>query len=253
MTFDLRIGTAGWTIPAAVADRFPPSGTHLERYGRGMNTAEVNTSFYRPHRRTTWERWAASTPFDFRFAVKVPRLLTHDQRLVAPEAGLDRFAGEVSGLGHRLGVLLVQLPPNLGFESAVAGAFFAALRERFEVPVALEPRHADWFGETNDAWLREREIARVAADPARHPGAERPGGWRGLTYYRLHGSPRVYYSAYAPGDLAEMARTLTGERRTAPVWCVFDNTAASAALGDALTVVDAIPGGADGAGAGGGS
>lgn len=236
MTFDLRIGTAGWSVPAAVAEGFPPPGTHLERYARGMNAVEVNTSFYRPHKRPVWERWAASTPADFRFSVKVPRLLTHDQRLADPGAVLDRFAGEVAGLGDRLGVLLIQLPPTLGFDPSVASSFFKAVGERFDAPVALEPRHAEWFSDTADQWLSERKIARVAADPAKHPGAERPGGWRGLTYYRLHGSPRVYYSAYAPKVLADLARTLEAERTAASTWCIFDNTAASAALGDALAV-----------------
>lgn len=239
MTFDLRIGTAGWSIPSAVADRFPPPGTHLERYARGMNAVEINTSFYRPHRRQTWEKWAAATPPGFAFSVKLPKQLTHEQRLTEPVARLESFAAEVEGLGDRLAVLLVQLPPNLGFDAPIAEAFFDAVRARFEVPVALEPRHADWFTAEADGWLAERRIARVAADPSRHPGAEIPGGWRGLTYYRLHGSPRVYYSAYSADDLAGMARALDQERAKAPTWCVFDNTAGSAALGDALTVADA--------------
>lgn len=239
MTFDLRIGTAGWSIPSAVADRFPPPGTHLERYARCMNAVEINTSFYRPHRRQTWARWAASTPPGFRFSVKLPKQLTHEQRLSEPDVVLDRFATEAAGLGERLAVLLVQLPPNLGFDEPIAEAFFAAVRERFATLIALEPRHADWFTAEVDGWLADRGIARVAADPAKQSGAESPGGWRGLTYYRLHGSPRVYYSAYSADYLADMARALDLERAKAPTWCVFDNTAGSAALGDALTVADA--------------
>lgn len=234
--FDLRIGTAGWSIPAAVADRFPGPGAHLERYARVMNAAEINSSFHRPHRRTTYERWAASTPDDFRFSVKVPRLLTHDQRLADPDAVLDRFAGEVGGLGAKLAVVLVQLPPSLKFAAEVARAFFDALRERLDVPVACEPRHADWFAPDVDAWLTRRRIARVAADPAKPPGAESPGGWRGLTYVRLHGSPRMYYSAYSPEVLADTARRVREHAAAAPTWCIFDNTAGSAALPDALTV-----------------
>lgn len=235
-SFDLRIGTAGWSIPAAVADRFPGEGSHLERYARVMNAAEINTSFHRPHRRTTYERWAVSTPEDFRFSVKVPRLLTHDQRLADPAEVLDRFAGEAAGLGEKLAVILVQLPPSLKFDQALAGAFFDALQARMDAPVACEPRHADWFTPETDAWLVQRRIARVAADPAKPAGAENPGGWRGLTYLRLHGSPRMYYSAYGPEALADTAATLRREAAAAPVWCIFDNTAGSAALPDALTV-----------------
>ena len=41
---------------------------HLERYARRLSAAEINSSFYRPHQRKTYERWAASVPDDFRFA-----------------------------------------------------------------------------------------------------------------------------------------------------------------------------------------
>ncbi|MGZ9099804.1 MAG: DUF72 domain-containing protein [Brevundimonas sp.] len=235
-SFELRIGTAGWSIPAAVADRLPGPGSHLERYARVMNAAEINSSFHRPHRRTTYERWAASTPDGFRFSVKVPRLLTHDRRLADPEAGLDRFADEIGGLGAKLAVILVQLPPSLKFDPDTAVAFFHALQARIAAPVACEPRHADWFTPETDAWLADRRIARVAADPAKQVGAENPGGWRGLTYFRLHGSPRVYYSAYSPEVLADTALRLSEEAARAPTWCIFDNTAGSAALPDALTV-----------------
>ena len=235
-SFDLRLGTAGWSIPAAVADRFPGAGSSLERYACVMTAVEVNSSFHRPHRRTTWERWAASTPDDFRFSVKVPRLLTHDQRLADPDEVLDRFLGEVSGLGSKLAVILVQLPPSLKFDEVAARGFFDALQARFAAAVACEPRHADWFTAGADAWLAERRIARVAADPAKHTGAADPGGWRGLRYFRLHGSPRMYYSAYSPEVLAATARRLLENAAGAPTWCVFDNTAGSAALPDALTV-----------------
>jgi uncharacterized protein YecE (DUF72 family) len=234
----LRIGTAGWSVPSQYADDFPAEGSHLQRYAAVMNTVEINTSFYRPHRRTTYERWAAATPPDFRFSVKAPRLLTHDQRLADPQAGLDRFAEETAGLGGKLSVVLVQLPPSLAFDPNAADGFFAALRARIPAAVACEPRHASWFTDEAEAFLTERRIARVMADPAPTPGAERPGGWEGLVYVRLHGSPRIYYSAYETDFLARTRRLLDSRQATgAQVWCVLDNTAASAALGDALTLM----------------
>lgn len=237
---EIFIGTAGWSIPAAVADRFPGEGQHLERYARVMNAAEINSSFHRPHQARTYARWAEATPPDFRFSVKVPKSLTHENRLAEPNAVLDRFAGEVAGLGDKLAVLLVQTPPNLGFEPDVAEVFFAAMQKRFDVPVALEPRHPTWFTAQTDAWLAERRIARVGADPARLPEAASPGGWDGLAYFRLHGSPRIYYSAYAPEVLEALAAQLRTLGERGPVWCVLDNTAGSAALGDALTVKAAL-------------
>ncbi|MGK9234379.1 DUF72 domain-containing protein [Inquilinus limosus] len=231
------IGTAGWSVPSRYADRFPAEGSHLQRYAQRLNAAEINTSFYRPHRRETYERWAASVPVDFRFAVKLPRTVTHEQRLKDCSELLDRFAGEVAGLGPKLGVLLVQLPPSLAFAAEVVEVFFAELRRRTDAPTACEPRHASWFGPEAEGLLRALRVARVAADPVRAPGAGEPGGWGGLVYYRLHGSPRIYYSDYDDSVLAGMRRRLQAHRAEGvPAWCIFDNTAAFAALGNALTV-----------------
>lgn len=239
-----RIATAGWSVPAAHAERFAGPGSHLERYARVMDAVEINTSFYRPHRRATYERWAAATPAHFRFSVKTPKLLTHEQRLAAPFDALDRFADEIAGLGEKLGVVLAQTPPSLAFDPARAATFFDAMRARIAAPVAFEPRHASWFTPEADAFLAARRIARVAADPAKPQGAGAPGGWRGLSYLRLHGGPKMYFSAYTPEFLARAAAQVRALAGGGPVWCVFDNTAEFAALGDALTLralLDAAP------------
>jgi uncharacterized protein YecE (DUF72 family) len=127
----------------------------------------------------------------------------------------------------------VQLPPSLEFEAAVARRFFNTLRGRSELPAVCEPRHASWFRAAADKVLRDHCIARVAADPARCPGAEQPGGGRGLAYFRLHGSPKMYYSAYSSEYLAGLAARLQSEAAARPVWCIFDNTTLGAATGNA--------------------
>lgn len=96
----------------------------------------------------------------------------------------------------------------------------------------LEPRHASWFTPAADALLQRHGIARVAADPPRAPGGDEPGGWRGFAYYRLHGSPRMYYSAYESGFLDALAQRISSHQ--SPAWCVFDNTAGNAAVPNAL-------------------
>jgi uncharacterized protein YecE (DUF72 family) len=106
----MRIGTAAWSIPKEHAAPFPAIGSHLERYGAVLNAVEIKSSFYRPHRTVIYERWVASVPEGFRFAVKVPKAITHECRLKDVDDLLDRFLSEVSGLGPKLGPLLVQLP-----------------------------------------------------------------------------------------------------------------------------------------------
>src|SRR3954470_11987598 len=115
----IRIGTAAWSIPREHAAPFPVAGSHLERYAAVLNAVEINSSFYRPHRTATYERWAASVPEDFHFAVKIPKAITHERRLADVDDLLDRFLSEVSGLGPKLGPLLVQLPPSLSFQYGI--------------------------------------------------------------------------------------------------------------------------------------
>jgi uncharacterized protein YecE (DUF72 family) len=231
----LYVGTAGWSLPRAEQPRFPGEGTHLERYARVLAGAEINASFYRPIRPALYAKWAAGVPATFRFAVKVPKTITHTRRLVDCGEPLASFLDEVAGLGDRLGCLLVQLPPSLAFDAARAAGFLALLRGRHAGAVALEPRHATWFADDAGQLLADHGVARVAADPARVPAAALPGGAPNVAYYRLHGSPRMYWSAYDAAYLdALAARVAEGTRAGRTVWCIFDNTAGGAALTDAL-------------------
>ena len=238
---DVYIGCAGWSIPKEHADQFPEAGSHLVRYARRFSAVEINSSFYRPHRPATYARWAASVPEHFRFAVKGPRQITHFRRLTDTAELLEDFLAEVEALGAKLGPLLVQLPPSLVFDEAIASTFFAALRERFPGSVVCEPRHPSWFQASAERVLVEFQAARVAADPAAPvPEAAQPGGWNGQVYYRLHGSPRIYYSAYEEHYLATLAATLRAPAGSAPAWCIFDNTALGAATANALRVTEMV-------------
>jgi uncharacterized protein YecE (DUF72 family) len=182
-------------------------------------------------------------PTDFRFAVKTPKAITHQQRLVGTGALLDRFLAEASALGAHLGCLLVQLPPSLTFSPSIATSFFSALRARYAGPVAHEPRHPSWFEPDADRLLQEFRIGRVAADPACVPLGAEPGGSPELVYYRLHGSPKVYYSPYDEMYLTTLATRLAAIARSpAPVWCIFDNTALGAATTNALDLLDRLSG-----------
>lgn len=237
----IYVGTAGWTLPPEVREAFPDEGTHLQRYAERLSAVEINSTFYRSHRMTTFARWAESVPAGFRFSVKVPRTMTHDRRLTDIDEPLARFLDETAPLGDRLGCLLVQLPPSLACDRQVATALFRRLRQQTNAPVALEPRHASWFEPDVEKLLVRYKIARVAADPAKVPAAALPGGWREMAYYRLHGSPRTYYSSYSAEYLSELAATLALQiRPKTSVWCIFDNTALGAAAANALELQKAL-------------
>jgi uncharacterized protein YecE (DUF72 family) len=234
------IGCAGWSIPKDSASGFPAEGSHLERYAAVFPVAEINSSFYRPHRPQTYARWAAAVPPGFRFSVKLPRSITHEQRLSGVDALLRQFAAEAGALGDKLGCILVQLPPKLEFNPVLACDVFARLQDQFGCMVACEARHPSWFGDSATCLLRERGITRVIADPAAgQPGPHVPT--TSSIYLRLHGSPRVYYSTYAPGYLAGLARDMRVHTAAGrELWCIFDNTASGAATANALELLDAL-------------
>ena len=237
----ISVGCAGWSLPRALWPEFAATGTHLERYATRLNAVEINSSFYRPHQHATYVRWAASVPANFRFSVKVPKRITHQQRLRDCAGLLDDFLAQASGLGDKLGCLLVQLPPSLAFDAGTASTFLSDLSQRHKGPVALEPRHASWFDAPADALLNRWQVARVLADPVVHAAGRQPSGFAGLIYVRLHGSPRMYYSAYASEVLDALTdRLVLAAQSESGVWCIFDNTAEGAAPANALYTTQAL-------------
>jgi uncharacterized protein YecE (DUF72 family) len=228
----LFIGTAGWSIERECRALFPENGTHLERYASTLNAVEINSSFYRPHMPKTYARWAACTPPDFRFSVKLPREITHKRRFVDVAEPLDRFLSEATSLGSKLGPILIQLPPSFELDEPLARRFFTLLRGRHAGDIVFEPRHSSWFTPAAEALLEEFRIARVAADPAPVPEAGETGGWGGIRYVRLHGAPRIYYSEYTDDFLHSLAPQLADP--PVETWCIFDNTALGFAAADAL-------------------
>jgi uncharacterized protein YecE (DUF72 family) len=223
-----RIGTAGWSLPKGSLGE----GSRLARYSRILCCAEINSSFYRVHRASTWARWAAETPADFRFSIKAPKTITHDAKLRETEPPLRAFLDQIQPMAAKTGPLLFQLPPSLEFDRTVAEEFLGVLRALYPGEAVLEPRHASWFTPAAEDLLRSERIARVAADPAKGaPEAAEPGGDTSVIYFRLHGSPRVYYSNYEEEFLAELVERMGG---LANCWIIFDNTVLSQAFANAL-------------------
>lgn len=164
----------------------------------------------------------------------MPRTITHDGKLTCAPELLTEFLREIRSLDKKLGPVLVQTPPGLEFETKKVSKFFSLLRQHYLGDVVCEPRHSSWFVERADRCLREFQVARVASDPACVPAAAAPGGFPELTYFRLHGSPRPYYSRYPHEFVKRLAAKLEELATAAKVWCVFDNTASGWAIENAL-------------------
>ena len=241
----VHIGCAGWSVPklnSVVANSEQPDITprsHLERYADSFNAVEINSSFYRPHKPATYTRWRETVPADFRFSVKIPKIITHQLRLQNCDSELERFIFEVGHLAKKLGVLLIQIPPSLRFDADIAQKFFARFTELTAVPLALEARHVSWFNSTAYELLQHLQVALVQADPS--PAGFAAAGVNtaelprtaSTHYVRLHGSPVVYSSSYDLHYLNNLAERIRLAKNAGPVWCVFDNTARGAAFENA--------------------
>lgn len=227
------IATAAWSIPKTVASHFPETGSGLERYAAVFNGVEINSTFYRHHQKKTFERWANAVPAHFRFALKIPREITHAARLRNIGPLFDVFVDEIAMLGDKLGPLLCQLPPSLGFDADDAAKAFSAMRRVFSGRLVIEPRHKNWASPPARRLLQEYAIDRVLADPA--PVWSVSDFRETPRYVRLHGTPRIYYSSYSDAEINTFAKRLGAES-----WCVFDNTASGAAIENALAMRDCI-------------
>lgn len=234
MQLECHVAIAGWAIRKEHNGLFAAEGSHLQRYASRFAAVEINSSFYKSHRRETYERWADSVPKGFRFSVKAPKLLTHERCLEDTGDALRQFLREIAGLDGKLGCVLVQLSPSLAYDPRTVESFFTSLRARYRGPVACEPRHPTWFTGVADRRLEAHGVARVAADPSCGEGGDEPSASPRIAYFRLHGSPMMYHSSYDAGYLDRMALSLRQLLRSRPVWCVFDNTARGAATTNAL-------------------
>jgi uncharacterized protein YecE (DUF72 family) len=222
----ILVGCAGWALPAIARDRFPDEGSILKRYAAklpgGGNQFIVLPTPQAFHLRAMGRQRAGDVSL---LGEGAEGHHTRGATRLGTGTLLDAFVAEVSALGPRLGCLLVQLPPSLTFDAAIAGAFFGALREGYAGMAVLEPRHPTWFTAEAERQLVAQRIARVAADPAISLEASEPGGWPDVVYYRLHGSPRVYYSAYDKAYLDRLATNLRAHALTGTTtYCIFDNT-----------------------------
>jgi uncharacterized protein YecE (DUF72 family) len=229
----VRIGTAGWALPKTLRVSQAASKSVLEQYALQFDVVEINSSFYQPHRRSTYERWRASVPEGFRFAVKLPRMITHELGLVRCRNETRLFMQAAAGLEHKLAVILVQLPPSRLFEPAHAAGFFKTLRHQTGAQIVCEARNPSWFASDATAVFEEYRITRVAADPVPLDCEFTAQPHAHFAYFRLHGSPRMYYSPYSIEYLQGVAAAAAA---MAESWCIFDNTAAAAAWPDAITL-----------------
>ncbi len=268
----VRIGISGWTYPRWRGTFYPkglPQRQELRYASERMNSVEINGSFYSLQRRSSFEAWAASVPEDFVFAVKGGRFITHMKKLSGIETPLANFlASGVLALDQKLGPILWQLPPNLGFNADRMDAFLAqlprsagsaaeiathhdqripddraltkAVHPRYRLRHAIEPRHESFRTPEFYRLLRRYQMALVISD--------NPGKWpifteitTDLMYLRLHGHDQLYVSGYSDQELDDWAAKIRSwTERGCDVYVYFDNDAKVHAPFDAMSLMERL-------------
>lgn len=268
----IRVGISGWRYAGWRGVFYPaglPQRRELEHAAARLTSVEVNGSFYSLQRPSSWRSWAAAVPDDFLFAVKGPRYISHMLKLVDVEAPLATFlATGVLSLGDRLGPVLWQLPPQLGFHPDRLGAFFDLLPRRtsdasafaaahhdpeklkqpadttspVDVPLrhVLEVRHESFRTPEFCELLRVHDIGMVVADSA--------GTWpmfdevtSDLVYVRLHGDEELYASGYSDEALDRWAEKVEAwSAQGLDVLVYFDNDARVHAPFDAIALQERL-------------
>ncbi|WP_027944262.1 DUF72 domain-containing protein [Amycolatopsis taiwanensis] len=263
------MGTSGWRYPAW-RGRFYPKGLaqrrELEYLSRRVNSAEINGSFYSLQRPELYRAWFQETPDDFLFAVKGGRYITHMKRLRDVATPLANFfASGVLALGHKLGPVLWQLPPNFAFEPRKLCEFFellprstaaaATLAARHDDKLkgeacleadpdrplrhAVEVRHPSFSAPDCPKLLRDNNVALVISDSA--------GTWVALeevtsdfVYIRLHGAEELYTSGYGDDALDRWAEKIRRWARKDDVYVYFDNDVEVRAPVDAISLAERL-------------
>lgn len=266
------VGISGWNYPPWRGSFYPPGLPHraeLSYAASRMNSIEINSSFYRLQRPTSYHRWVAETPDDFCFAVKGARFITHLKRLTDLEQTVPNFlASGVLALGRKLGPVLWQLPPTFRFDAERIGAFLLGLPRSTGEAAYLARRHdyrlagRAWTGTGSDQPLRhamevrhdsfkaqaflellaEHRVAAVIADTA--------GKWpqfdavtSDFVYIRLHGAQELYVSGYTETELANWAAKIRGWlSRGLDVYTYFDNDVKVHSPYDAMALARLLPG-----------
>ncbi len=204
----IRIGTSGWTYSHWKHVFYPlacPKSRWLEYYTEHFDTVELNATFYRLPKATTFEGWGRRTPDLFLWAVKASKYITHTKRLREPAEPLERFYSVTSALGEKLGPILFQLPPSLSFDEERFTGFCGCLSPSRRH--ALEVRHPSWISDRLFAILKAHNMAFCISDTAgRYPFHERVTA--DFIYIRLHGSKKLYASDYSEEELQTWAQKI---------------------------------------------
>jgi uncharacterized protein YecE (DUF72 family) len=249
----IYIGTSGWSYDWD--DFYPkgfPSKKRLEYFSQYFSTSEVNYSFYRLPKKSTFEKWKKETPKNFVFGLKLSRYITHIKRLYGIKAPLEEFLSRAKSLDDKLGPILVQLPPNFKIDTKRLEYFLKTLGKVKKetglsgLRVAFEFRHRTWFDKSKERKealkiLEKNNAAFVFADSVKYPEPEDEPITADFLYFRFHGPGELFASEYGRTALQPWAKKIRRFlTKGLDIYVYFNNDACGYALKDAAKLRELI-------------
>ncbi|MGD9966125.1 MAG: DUF72 domain-containing protein [Hyphomonadaceae bacterium] len=222
----IRVGIGGWSYEPWEETFYPAklaAAKQLEYAASKVTTIEINATFYRTQTAASFKKWAASTPEGFMFSVKAPRAAVQRKDLREAAQSIEWFFNSgVGELGEKLGPVFWQMAPYKKFDAAEMTAYFDMLPEKLgglRLRHAIEVRHASF---TDDAFLklaRERNVAVVTVESAKHPLIVEPTA--DFAYARLELTQSDVPTGYPKPALTKWAKTARDWEQAGDVFLYF--------------------------------
>ena len=231
---NIFIGTSGWQYGHWRGIFYPEELKYsewLSYYCKYFSTVEVNVTFYRDVRVSTFEKWYQLTPENFQFSVKLSRQITHFNKLKVNKDLIESFIQKYSTFKYKLGIILIQLPPGLKFDVNLITDFINMLDKKYKY--TIEVRNKTFINDNFFEILKQNNIAFCIADSAgRFPYYETITA--NFIYVRLHGSQKLYASEYSDEELIEWANKIKVWDKDTYIY--FDNDYMGYAVKNALKI-----------------
>jgi len=227
------IGTSGYSYSSWKNDFYPadvPGSRQLEYYSTVFNTVELNYTFYRFPTANALEKAAKKVPDDFRFSVKMHRIVTHTLRMKEAKAKIEEFNDIVArGLGEKLACTLFQLPPSYSFSEERLEDILKNIPHHLHN--VIEFRHVSWWRAQVFAAFKENHLTFCSVS---FPGLPEENVNSGKVFYkRMHGVPQLFESAYSERQLALLANEIPAATEA---FIYFNNTTFDSAYSNARTL-----------------
>jgi uncharacterized protein YecE (DUF72 family) len=231
----VRIGCSGWFY-WHWRGKFYPDTKHTDGwfryYTEAFRTVELNAPFYSWPKIATARTWVRNAPQDFRYSIKVNRLITHEKRMRRTRMLVEEFCKFAHILGPKMGCFLFQFPPSYHYTASRLRSITSQIDENF--CCAVEFRHPSWWRETVYRAFRQHGLIFCSISAPRL--SDELVCTTDRIYVRLHGRSRWYRHNYSGTELDEWAQKIA-HSDAEEAWVYFDNDREAFAVRNAQALI----------------